>query len=73
MCLSIAASIGGATGELEDEELADATLRPRYHDATVTPMANRTRARQSQLEATTRASFAAGRGLGAEKPKKKQL
>jgi len=30
VCLSIADTTGGASGELVDEELADATLRPRY-------------------------------------------
>ena len=72
MCLSIADTTGGASGELVDEELADATLRPRYNDATATRMANRTRARQPQLEATDMCRFRcdARRGLGAEKPRK---
>ena len=59
--------VGGATGE----ELVDVNLRPCCLAATATPMAKRTRACPSRLQATdTRKFRGATRSAGGEIPKK---
>ena len=60
-------------GELVDEELVDANLRPRYQDVTATPMANRTPACPSQIEATDTRKFRGEMRPRGDEISKKQL